>query len=289
MNARPLISCAAACLVSIAQAHVTLVPGGATAGSDYPAAFRVGHACKDAGATTAIRVRVPAGFTPVEAMPRPGWTVTLSATEVAWVAASAQAALPAKERANFVVRGKLTDRPGTLWFKVLQVCDQGSADWAQLPARDGDKPEFPAARLDVLAAGVAPVEVRDAWVRSTVDGQRSTGVFARLTAGAGSRLIGASSPLAQAVEIHEMTMAGDVMRMRAVEGGLDLPAGEGVELRPGGYHLMLLGLKQSLPSGASLPLTLRFVDREGRSSELVLGVPAKPAAAGAEPEHRHGQ
>lgn len=133
-----------------APAHVTLPPGGAPAGAETTAVFRVGHACKDAQATTALRVRVPAGFTPLEAQPRAGWTVTLSAREVAWVADSPQAALPMHERAEFAVRGRLADQPGTLWFPVLQVCDRGSADWAQVPAHDGDKPEFPAARLEVL-------------------------------------------------------------------------------------------------------------------------------------------
>src|SRR5262245_49869929 len=103
----------------IAQAHVTLPPGGAPAGSAYAAAFRVGHACKDATSTTALKVRLPEGFTPFEAVPRAGWTVTQAGSEVSWTASSPQAALPTKEATTFVVNGKLTDKPGTLWFKVL--------------------------------------------------------------------------------------------------------------------------------------------------------------------------
>lgn len=273
---------------SASHAHVTLPPGGATAGTVYPAAFRVGHACQDTTATTAVKVRVPAGFVPLDAPPKPGWTITVAPDEVTWTATGPQAALPDKERTSFVVNGKLATPPSTLWFKVLQVCDKGSTDWAQVPAREGDKPEFPAARLDVLPAGVAPVDVHDAWARSTVEGQRSTGVFARLTAGAGARLVGASSPWAESVEVHEMSMVGDVMRMRALDAGLDLPPGEAVELKPGGYHVMVLGLKRVLVPGSALPLTLRFVDRDGRAGELSLQVPvragaAQPATAG----HRH--
>jgi periplasmic copper chaperone A len=290
MTLRPSLSIGLACFAAAAaHAHVTLPPGGATAGTVYPAAFRVGHACKDAAATTAIKVRVPAGFTPLDAPARPGWAISVTPTEVSWTASTPQAALPAKERTSFVVRGQLAATPATLWFKVLQVCDNGSADWAEVPAREGDKPEFPAARLDVLPPGVAPVDVRDAWARSTVEGQRSTGVYARLSAPAGARFVGASSPWAETVEVHEMKMVGDVMRMRALDAGLELPPGESVELQPGGYHVMVMGLKRVLPAGSALPITLRFVDRDGRAGELSVQVPARAAGPAAGAEHKHGK
>ncbi|GAP38704.1 copper chaperone PCu(A)C [Piscinibacter sakaiensis] len=268
------------------QAHVTLPPGGATAGSVYPAAFRVGHACKDASATTALVVRVPAGFEPLDAPPRPGWRVSVGPQEVRWTAEGPAQALPDKERARFVVRGRLTGTPGTLWFKVRQACDRGEADWSEVPASDSDKPAFPAARLEVLAPGLAPVEVREPWARATVAGQGAAGVYAQLTAGAGARLVGGRSPLAAAVEVHEMRMEGSVMRMRELADGLPLPPAEPVTLAPGGLHLMLTGLKQPLAAGSVLPLTLQFVDADGRRSERTLEVPvraadAAPAGAGA--------
>ncbi|WP_298235188.1 copper chaperone PCu(A)C [uncultured Azohydromonas sp.] len=283
-----LIAALAPLCAASARAHVTLPPGGATAGSTYPAAFRVGHACKDAASTTGIRVRLPDGFTLIDAQPRPGWTLNASAREVAWTAGSAQAALPKDERTTFNLRGRLPDKPGTLWFKVLQSCDQGSADWAEIPA-GGGAVAFPAARLDVLPAGVAPVDVREAWARPTVPGQRSTGVYGRLTAGAGIRLVGGSTPLAESVEVHQMAMEGNVMRMRALEQGLELPPGQGVELAPGGYHLMVTGLRQPVAAGSTLPLTLRFIDGEGRESSLALQVPvpAKAPEASAHTQHRH--
>jgi len=134
-----------------ASAHVTLPPGGATAGDSYAAAFRVGHACSGARSTTGVTVRIPEGFSVQQAEPRPGWTLLTSAGSVSWRADSPRSALPAAERAEFVVRGTLTTKPGPLWFKVLQSCDVGSADWAEVPATAADKPAFPAARLDVLA------------------------------------------------------------------------------------------------------------------------------------------
>jgi copper(I)-binding protein len=280
---------AAALFTAAAQAHVTLPPGGATVGSTYPASFRIGHACEGAAATTAVRVRLPDGFKLVDAQARPGWTLQSNAREVVWTASSAQAALPAAEKTSFNLRGQLPGKPGTLWFKVLQTCDQGSADWAEVPAEDGAKPAFPAVRLDVLPMGVAPVDVRDAWARPTVTGQRATGVYAKLTSGAGSRLLGGSSPLAESVELHEMAMEGDVMRMRALDKGLELQPGQPAELRPGGYHLMVTGLKQALPAGSTLPVKLRFVDRDGREGALELQVPVvagDPGAASAG-GHKH--
>lgn len=267
-----------------AQAHVTLPPGGAAAGSDYEAAFRVGHSCKDTAATTGITVRLPEGFTLVQAQPRAGWTLNSNAREVSWTAA-AGAGLPDKERAEFVVRGTLTSQPGTLWFKVLQTCGSASADWAQLPGADaGAKLPFPAARLDVLPPGMAAVDVKNAWVRQTVPGQRGTGAFMQLQAPQGATLVGVSTPVAGVAEVHEMQMDGGTMRMRELKEGLPLPARQTVELKPGGYHLMLMDLKQPLPKGATVPLNLQFVDGKGAKSvrevQVPVGAPEGAAAGG---------
>jgi copper(I)-binding protein len=78
-----------------------------------------------------------------------------------------------------------------------------------------------------------------------------------LTASRDSRLVEARSPAAGTVEIHEMALQDNVMRMRAV-GSIALPAGKTVKLEPGGYHVMLMGLKQPLNTGDTVPLTLVF-------------------------------
>ena len=113
-----------------ATAHITLPPGGAAAGSDYEAAFRVGHACKDAKATTGVTVRLPKGFTLNDAQARKGWKLDVQKAagdgEVRWTADSPATALPGTERAEFILRGKLTATPGPLYFKVLQSCDNGA-------------------------------------------------------------------------------------------------------------------------------------------------------------------
>ncbi|MCZ2498438.1 copper chaperone PCu(A)C [Xylophilus sp. Kf1] len=269
-----------------AFAHVTLPPGGATAGSRYDAAFRVGHPCQGSASTQSVAVQLPDGFTLQSAVPRDGWTLTTAGRTVTWKADRPGNALPQGERAEFVVRGQLTDKPGTLFFKVLQGCDKGASDWAQLPADPQDKPAFPAARLEVLAAGVAPVEVKDAWVRTAVKGQSGTGAFMKLTAPSGSRLVGVSTPDAGLAEVHEMKMDGDVMRMRPLPG-LDLPARQPVELKPGSFHLMLTQLKQALPVGATVPVTLQFVDAEGRRSTAQLQLPVLAAPPGGAPAMEH--
>lgn len=277
---------ASAFAATAAIAHITLPPGGATAGSRYDAAFRVGHPCQGSTSTNAVAVQLPEGFTLQSALPREGWSVVTSGRTVTWKAERPQTALPQGERAEFIARGQLTDKPGNLFFKVLQSCDKGSADWAQLPANPDDKPAFPAARLEVLAPGVAPVDVRDAWVRTAVKGQSGTGAFMKITAPSGGRLVGVSTPDAGLAEVHEMKMDGDVMRMRPLPG-LDLPARQAVELKPGGYHLMLTQLKQALPVGATVPVTLQFVDTEGRKSTAQLQLPVLASAPGGAPAMEH--
>jgi periplasmic copper chaperone A len=103
------------------------------------------------------------------------------------------------------------------------------------------------------------VKVEDAWVRGTVATQKATGAFMRLTPSANARLVSASSPVAGVVEIHEMAMENDVMKMRQVPG-LDLAAGRTTELKPGGFHVMLMDLKAPVKGGDVVPLTLVFED-----------------------------
>ncbi len=139
-------------------------------------------------------------------------------------------------------------------------------------------------------AQVADVKVEGAWARATVPGQKGTGAFMKLTAPQGARLVSASSPAAGVTEVHEMKLDGDVMRMRAVPV-LELPAGKPVELKPGGFHVMLLDLKAPLAKDSTVPLTLTFKDAKGAQSTLELTVPVATSAPGAPsgaPAHAHG-
>ena len=134
----------------------------------------------------------------------------------------------------------------------------------------------------VASAHTQTIEVNDAWVRATVTGQMGTGAFMSLISRDGARLVGVSSSLAGVAEVHEMKMEGDVMKMRPVPV-LDLPAGKSVQLKPGGYHVMLMDLKQPLTKGSTVPLTLVFKNAQGVESRMDLKVPVAATAPGAAP------
>ena len=141
------------------------------------------------------------------------------------------------------------------------------------------------------AQTVAPVAVDGAWARASVQGQKASGAFMRLTAPEATRLVRAESPVAGVVEVHEMKMEGDVMKMRALPG-LDLPAGQTVDLKPGGYHVMLMDLKAPLAKGSSVPLTLVFRDAKGVEHPQQVQLPVATSAPGrqgmqAAPMHKH--
>lgn len=131
-----------------------------------------------------------------------------------------------------------------------------------------------------ISAHAQNVEVKDAWIRSTVKGQQSSGAYMKITAKEGTRLVDVSTPAAGVAEVHEMKMENNIMKMRAVPV-LDLPAGKVVELKPGSYHVMLMDLKQPLVAGSTVPLTLQFKNAKGLESKLDLMVPVSAAAPGA--------
>ncbi len=146
--------------------------------------------------------------------------------------------------------------------------------------------------LAPMQAGAQVVTITDPWVRGTVAEQKVTGAFMTLTAPGESRLVEVRSPVAGTVEIHEMKMDGNVMRMRPIRA-LMLPPGKPVELRPGGYHVMLMDLKKPLNAGDTVPLILTVegpdwkrhtvnVDVPVRALNATTGTPAQPAA-----EHKH--
>jgi copper(I)-binding protein len=133
-----------------------------------------------------------------------------------------------------------------------------------------------AAALLALAGTVqAQTTIKDAWVRGTVAQQKASGAFMQITSAQGGRLVSVSTPVAGVSEIHEMAMQGDTMRMRAVTA-LELPAGQLVELKPGGFHLMLMDLKAQLKVGDTVPLTLVVEGKDGKRETLEIKVPVRP-------------
>jgi copper(I)-binding protein len=142
----------------------------------------------------------------------------------------------------------------------------------------------------VLAAASvhAQVEVSDAWVRATGQGQKATGVFMNLTAKKATRLVGVKTDLTSSAEVHEMKMEKDVMKMQAVKA-LDLPAGKTVALKPGSYHVMLMDLSKPLDEGSPVVLTLLFEDAAGVKTQQEVNAVAKKMAMGGKDKPQHGE
>ncbi len=145
---------------------------------------------------------------------------------------------------------------------------------------------FLAMTLGGTAASQAQTAVADPWIRGTVAQQKATGLFAQITSAKGGKLLSVSSPVAGVVEIHEMSMDGNVMRMRALPAGLDLPAGKAVALKPGGYHVMLMDLKQQLKAGDTVPVTLVVESADKQRETIQIKVAVRSPAAVAS-EHKH--
>jgi copper(I)-binding protein len=139
--------------------------------------------------------------------------------------------------------------------------------------------------LSWAAAASAQTTVTEPWIRGTVPQQRATGLFAQITSAKGGTLVSANTPVAGVVEIHEMTLDGNVMRMRALPKGLELPAGKAVALKPGGYHVMLLDLKQQLKPGDSVTVTLVIAGADNKLETLVIQAPVKALGASGQPGH----
>ena len=131
--------------------------------------------------------------------------------------------------------------------------------------------------LTANAQRSADVEVKSAWARPTVAGQMGTGVFMKLTSKDGARIVGASSEAAGVVEIHEMAMEGNVMRMRPIRS-LDLPPASTVELKPGGHHMMLMDLKRPLAAGGKIKVDLRLETRDKKLVTQPIEIEVRPRA-----------
>jgi copper(I)-binding protein len=131
-----------------------------------------------------------------------------------------------------------------------------------------------AASLLLAGAAHAQVSIDKPWVRTTVAQQTTTAAYMTITSVQGGKLVSASSPVAAGVEVHEMKMVGDVMKMRPVDA-LPLPAGKPVELKAGGYHMMLTGLKKPVKFGDVVPIQLVIEDAAGKRRTVDVQAVAK--------------
>jgi len=141
------------------------------------------------------------------------------------------------------------------------------------------------AAMAAQSAWAANLSVTDAWARATMPGQKVSGAYMQLQSDADARLVSASSPAVPRVEVHEMKMDGDVMRMREVKS-IELPKGKTVSLEPGGYHIMLMNLTKPIAAGEVIPLTL-VVESGGKRQTIEVKAEARAPGSGAMSHHAH--
>jgi copper(I)-binding protein len=129
----------------------------------------------------------------------------------------------------------------------------------------------------VLAqAAAGSIKIENAYTRATVPGQQVAGGFMTIeNKGAADQLVSASSPAAGEVQLHEMAMDGNVMKMRQVKD-IVVPAGGAVELKPGGLHLMFMNIKAPLAAGQTVPVKLKFA----KAGEVVVEMPVNAMGSG---------
>ena len=149
------------------------------------------------------------------------------------------------------------------------------------------RPLFACLAFAAAASAYAHVTVSNPWARASVAQQQATGVFMDLQSGHdNAKLVSVTTDAAASAEIHEMRMQDNVMQMRAVQS-IDLPNGQLVSLKPGAYHIMLMGLKKPLSAGDNVQLTLEIVHADGAKESLAVTAPVRalgsqaPAASGA--------
>ncbi|WP_439573342.1 DUF1775 domain-containing protein [Phreatobacter sp.] len=316
-----LLVAIATTLSAPAAAHIMLQQREAEAGRSYRAVLTVPHGCRGQP-TTGITVSIPEGVFAVKPQPKPGWQLVTRSqpyqraytnhgrevregvVEISWSGGS----LDNAHYDEFVFVGQvdasLADK-GTVHFPVVQTCASGEHRWVDLP-KPGETAQLdqpaPALRIVQAQAGgghgaAAPaavfekagIRIEQPWTRATPGGARVGGGYLRITntGQAADRLVAGQVTFAERVEIHEMAVAGGVMTMRNLPDGLEIPAGQTVELKPGGYHVMFMGLRQPLTEGQVVKATLTFARAGTIEIDFRVGSVGGRNAPGGGHHHHH--
>jgi len=302
-----------ACTATLpALAHPSLQRREAHVGAPYRAVMSIPHGC-DGSATVKLRVQIPEGVIGVKPMPKPGWTIatvrgpyarsypfyhgqtlTEGVKEIAWAGRLGDDFVD-----DFVFAGFLADTlPAgeTLFFPTYQECEKGEWRWIEVPSpgQDAHALAHPAVKLLPAAQKaqahtykVGPLVIEAPWTRATPGGAQVAGGYLKVT-NTGTqpdRLVGGSLVPATTVEVHEMAMSDGIMKMRRLEKGLEIAPGRTVELKPGGYHLMFLGLRDGLKEGQAVKGSLVFEKAGTIDVEFRVG----PIGGGTQPGggHKH--
>lgn len=304
--------------VGMARAHVSLEAREAKLGSSYKAVFKVPHGC-EGSATTVVRVQIPEGVIGVKPMAKPGWTITTERApyaraykhyhgdlsegvkQVTWRGGP----LPDEFYDEFVLStfvARELSAGTTIYFPFTQECEKGTLAWSEIPAEGQDahdlKAPAPALRLventktaaPAAQAPAGPISVTEPWSRATPGGTTVAAGYVKLTntTAEPDRLVGATFERAKSVEIHAMQNDDGVMKMRQMTEGVVLPPNVPVELKPGGLHLMLMGLNAPLQAGETVSGTLKFEKAgEVNVSFTIAPLGAATAPSGGHEHHQH--
>lgn len=301
-------SLCAALLCVPALAHVTLQSKEATPGASYRGVLAVPHGCAGSP-TTRITVRIPEGMIAVKPMPKPGWNVSVSkgkyerthdfmhgiklsegVREITW-----SGRLEDDFYDEFVFAGFLAGSvPQTvLYLPVVQECEKGVENWAEIPTagQDAHALKSPAPALRVAARPAAsPVTFRAGsiavdtpWLRETPPGAQVAGGYMTITntGTTPDRLTAATLEGAGRVEVHEMSMVDNVMRMRPLPGGLEIRPGATVALQPSGLHIMAQDLRRKFSAGEKVKGTLSFE----KAGDVAIEYAVRPIRGGGEHQH----
>jgi periplasmic copper chaperone A len=313
---------ASAFIATNACAHATFETGIVEAGKTTKNVLRVPHGC-GTQATHTVRIQIPEGVHSVKPMPKPGWTLTTTSgpyaepalagekqisegvREIIWSGGN----LPNEHYDEFIFRSATSTgtAPGTeLFFPAIQECSTDKVAWVEVPApgQDAHALKMPAPGLKVAqgapASGASPVakpsivtvgalSIEVPWTRATPAGAKVGGGYLKITntGKEPDRLVGGSLPQAGRFEVHEMSVTDGVMKMRELAKGLEIRPGETVELKPGGFHLMFMDLKEPLKAGMALKGTLVFEKAGKVDVEYQVAPVGATAPGGAAGGHTH--
>lgn len=294
-------------LAPAAFAHMTFETPHAAPGQRYKAVLRLPHGC-DGLATDTVRVGIPDGFYNAQPMPKAGWILstengsyavpfdnhgtemTEGTREIVWSGGVVEDGW----YDEFVFIGTFgADLSGDVTFDVVQYCGDASESWTPAVSLSGSvvpAEDHSAHHVAGNAVTAGDLVLSDAFTRATLPNAQVGGGYVAIenSGETDDRLIEARSPMAAEVQLHEMRVVNDVMQMRHLVEGIAIPAGETIELAPGGLHLMFMGITTPFVEGETVPVTLVFEEAGEIEVELaVLGFGAAAAEDHSSHEGHH--
>ncbi|WP_417580397.1 copper chaperone PCu(A)C [Pelagibacterium sp.] len=280
---------AAASIIAVATpalAHMTFEDTQSTPGASFRGVLVLPHGC-DGAPTDTVRVNLPEGFGDVTAEDKDGWVLEMPSVDgqvaqTTWSGGS----VPDDSHEQFAFTGTFADDlPETdILFAVEQMCGDVALGWEPVVSL-GENNTSDHAHHGGEAVTLGDLELTSAFTRATLPNAPVGGGYVAITntGDQADRLVSAESSFSPDVQIHEMAVVDDVMKMQQLPEGLEIPAGETVTLAPGGLHLMFMNISEPFVEGQTVPVTLTF-ERAG-AIEIELAVQAFGASTTSHSEH----